>query len=263
MHQPQGLREETKQQHPREKLWTSEAFTREIWLHKVEPSVLPWRRQFAATFCNEETRNQYGRHFAAESSLHAARSRVPRRNSAILRQHPVSGAGRPAPRLGIRLLCGDFLCSSEVRCSTGLGAESWLQRPLVHDAGRTWDSGRRTRSVGDALARRGSSVESLWLTRQASLRKIVLDRCAVGLHRNQPADVRTLRTACFCLRSNPAAWTAPITVRFVLGRHVSAGGAVRGVPSARLHAVHSGARHRFLARSRGHVVSVWTHSSGE
>ena len=36
-----------KQQQSREKLWTAEAFAREIWTHKVEPSVLPCRRLFA------------------------------------------------------------------------------------------------------------------------------------------------------------------------------------------------------------------------
>src|ERR1700676_3766895 len=47
VHQPQSLREKAEQQQSREKLRTSVAFTREIWPHKVEPSVLPWRRQFA------------------------------------------------------------------------------------------------------------------------------------------------------------------------------------------------------------------------
>src|ERR1700676_5522632 len=47
VYQPRGLREKAEQQQSREKLRTSEAFAREIWPHKVEPSVLPCRRQFA------------------------------------------------------------------------------------------------------------------------------------------------------------------------------------------------------------------------
>src|ERR1700722_2944074 len=46
VHQPQSLREKAEQQHPCEKLRTSVPFAREIWPHRVEPSVLPWRRQF-------------------------------------------------------------------------------------------------------------------------------------------------------------------------------------------------------------------------
>src|SRR5207302_6912829 len=52
MHQPQRLHQKQKQQQASQKLWTSEAFAREIWTHKVEPSVLPCRRPFAAKFCN-------------------------------------------------------------------------------------------------------------------------------------------------------------------------------------------------------------------
>jgi hypothetical protein len=37
------LREEGEQQQSGEELRTSEAFASEIWTHKVEPSVLPWR----------------------------------------------------------------------------------------------------------------------------------------------------------------------------------------------------------------------------
>src|SRR5208283_3643253 len=47
MNQPEGLAKEGEQQHPRENLRAAEAFAREIEAHKVEPSVLPWRRPFA------------------------------------------------------------------------------------------------------------------------------------------------------------------------------------------------------------------------
>src|SRR5690242_15855188 len=47
MNQPDRLAEKSQQQQPGKKLRTSEAFAREIWTHKVEPSVLPCRRQFA------------------------------------------------------------------------------------------------------------------------------------------------------------------------------------------------------------------------
>jgi hypothetical protein len=51
--QPQSLRQKTQQQQSGEKLRTSKAFAGEIWAHKVEPSVLPWRRQFAGKFAKE------------------------------------------------------------------------------------------------------------------------------------------------------------------------------------------------------------------
>ncbi len=41
VNQPNGLRRKPQQQEPGKKLWLAEAFTREIWAHKVEPSVLP------------------------------------------------------------------------------------------------------------------------------------------------------------------------------------------------------------------------------
>ena len=52
-HQPRRLRKECQQQRTREKLRTSETFAREIWTHKVEPSVLPCRRLFRRMICRE------------------------------------------------------------------------------------------------------------------------------------------------------------------------------------------------------------------
>jgi hypothetical protein len=49
--QPQGLAEEGEQQESGEKLGTSEAVASEIWTHKVEPSVLPWRGPVRLTGC--------------------------------------------------------------------------------------------------------------------------------------------------------------------------------------------------------------------
>src|ERR1039458_5868732 len=52
--QPNGLRQKAKQQKSREKLGLSEAFAREIWTHKVEPSVLPCRRRFGESSAMSE-----------------------------------------------------------------------------------------------------------------------------------------------------------------------------------------------------------------
>ena len=41
--EPAGLAEEGQQEKSGEELRTSEAFASEIWAHKAEPSVLPWR----------------------------------------------------------------------------------------------------------------------------------------------------------------------------------------------------------------------------
>jgi uncharacterized protein len=49
-HQPTGLSEKCQQQQSGKKLRTSEAFACEIWAHRAEPSVLPWRRYFAQIF---------------------------------------------------------------------------------------------------------------------------------------------------------------------------------------------------------------------
>ena len=53
MNQPECLPHKRKQQQTSKKLRTSETFAREIWAHKVEPSVLPCRRQLRGKFCNE------------------------------------------------------------------------------------------------------------------------------------------------------------------------------------------------------------------
>src|SRR5579863_2600943 len=53
MNQPECLPHKRKQQQASKKLRTSETFAREIWAHKVEPSVLPCRRQLRGKFCNE------------------------------------------------------------------------------------------------------------------------------------------------------------------------------------------------------------------
>ena len=47
MHQPCGLRKERHEKQSSQELRTAEALAGEIWTHRVEPSVLPWRRLFA------------------------------------------------------------------------------------------------------------------------------------------------------------------------------------------------------------------------
>jgi membrane protease YdiL (CAAX protease family) len=47
MDQPQRLRDKREQQQSGKKLRAAETFTRNKWTHKVEPSVLPWRRPFS------------------------------------------------------------------------------------------------------------------------------------------------------------------------------------------------------------------------
>src|SRR5580704_11496801 len=53
INKPQRLPQKRKQQQSGKKLRTSKAFAREIWAHKVEPSVLPCRRLLRGKFCNE------------------------------------------------------------------------------------------------------------------------------------------------------------------------------------------------------------------
>src|ERR1700722_10060298 len=103
-------------------------------------------------------------------------------------------------------------------------------------------------------------MESVRLARQASVRAIVLDRYAVGVYRDQPADLGTVRTARLCLRSCLAARSTTGAFRGVLGAVVSAGRSVRGISPAGLHLVHARARHRLLARGISPVVYVWIDS---
>lgn len=53
MNQPQALREKSQQKQSRQKLRAAETFSREIWTHKVEPSVLPCRRRLREKFFDE------------------------------------------------------------------------------------------------------------------------------------------------------------------------------------------------------------------
>jgi len=53
MNQPECLCKKSEQQQPGKKLRAAEAFAREIWAHRVEPSVLPCRRLLRGKFCDE------------------------------------------------------------------------------------------------------------------------------------------------------------------------------------------------------------------
>src|ERR1700722_8849204 len=99
-------------------------------------------------------------------------------------------------------------------------------------------------------------MESVRLAQQASVRTIVLGRHTVGFCWNQPADVRTLRAAYFCIRSCSATRSTTGAFRSFLGAVVSAGRSVRGISPARIHLVRALARHRLLARGGGSFMYV-------
>ena len=106
------------------------------------------------------------------------------------------------------------------------------------------------------LVRVEQSVEAVRVAGKASLRTVVLVGFVVGIYGDQPADIRSLRTARLRIRSGRAAWGALREVRRVLGRDVPAGGTVRGVSAAGLHPIHAGARDWLLALGDGPVVCV-------
>src|SRR5580700_3889290 len=85
----------------------------------------------------------------------------------------------------------------------------------------------------------------------------------MGIPRDQPADVRALRTALIYFRSPGASWSAHGQVRSVLGPDVFAGRIVRGVPSARLRPVHASSRNWLLACRAGPFVRFWFDSPPE
>ena len=188
MHQPQGLCQKAQQQQSSQKLRTSEAFAREIWRHKVEPSVLPCRRQFAGkitrTFCNERSRNQHGRvrqRRIRSPTAVVGRSGLRRRNSAFLRPHAVSWARWAASRLGIRFL----RCHVSIRCR---GSPSdWRRRRDLGCSGLWSDAAGRIRQSPSPLLfprsylpESSASVGGVWICPQASLRTAILGGISCG-----------------------------------------------------------------------------------
>ena len=106
MDQPHSLCEKAQQQQSGERLGTPKTFTREIRPHRVEPSVLPCRRQFALskfrghprrTFCHERSRHQHGECMAELHYPDARRLISPRRCPATCCVIRTGGSRTQAP----------------------------------------------------------------------------------------------------------------------------------------------------------------------
>src|SRR5580704_447608 len=122
------------------------------------------------------------------------------------------------------------------------------ERFVVDDAGGVRQPDRRGDPIGGVGPSRAPPVDRLRITPKASIRTVVLDRFAVGLRGDQPADIRSVRTGRIRIRSYRITRPAPRAVRPVLGGYVFAGGFVRGISAAWLLPIHAGARPRLLAR---------------
>src|SRR5579885_1720746 len=87
----------------------------------------------------------------------------------------------------------------------------------------------------------------LWTSPERCIWQTVLDRRRMGIRCNQLPRDWALRRALFCIRAYCGSWRAARKIRGVLGGHVSLCRIVRRVSSARILAIHFGARHGFLA----------------